>query len=398
MDKSKIEWCDSTFNPWLGCTKVSAGCTNCYAESLMDKRYGKVQWGPQGERKRTSAALWNKPLLWQKQADSFMECPDCGWRGVAQSDGEGAYNVSCPVCWENGGVGVELKLARRRVFCASLADVFEDRLELVAWRVDLLRLICKTPQLDWLLLTKRPENILPMIADAGELLLETGHRADGLQLLRWMKHGLAYAPANIWIGTTVENQAAADKRIPELLKVPAHRRFLSCEPLLGPVNLDRHFGLLPGNRWAACLCDEIDPADRPCLTCEGRLALGEASGIDWVIAGGESGQEARPARAAWFLSLRDQCQAAGIPFHFKQYGEWMDQEQMTEPQYRMVADLDPDAFGGVRRFKKPSLLLGGELLYRIGKQHAGRRLDGMEWNQFPDTEQEDNDGKTDHNR
>lgn len=257
---SKIAWTDHTFNPWIGCTKVSQGCRSCYAEALMDHRYGKVRWGPEGTRVRTSETNWHKPLQWDLQAKR-----------------EGR---------------------RYKVFCASLADVFEDRAELKEWRSDLFDLISRTLYLDWLLLTKRPENIMPMLIDAGR----------GFQPL----------PDRVWIGTSVENQEQAHLRIPELLKVPAAVRFLSCEPLLGPVDLDYYFGLLPCNQWSECLCDEIDPADQPCITCEARLALGEESGIDWVIAGAEAGHGARPMDLNWVRDLRDQCQGAGVPFFFKQ--------------------------------------------------------------------------------
>lgn len=255
---TKISWCDASWNPWIGCTKVSQGCKHCYAEALMDHRWGKVQWGPEGTRVRTSEANWHKPLQWNRKAGK-----------------EGR---------------------RYKVFCASLADVFEDRPELVEWRVELFRLIVHTPALDWLLLTKRPQHVMGLMNEMGWPSLMD----------------------NIWLGTSVENQEQADKRIPELLKVPARIRFLSCEPLLGPVNLDPYFGLQPGNRWADCLCDEIDPADQPCLTCEARQALGAESGIHWAIAGAESGHGARPMDLDWVRGLRDQCQWAGVPFFFKQ--------------------------------------------------------------------------------
>jgi protein gp37 len=127
-ENSNIEWTHHTFNPWIGCTKVSDGCKNCYAENLMDKRYGRVKWGPQGTRVRTSEANWKKPLKWNREAEAKGE--------------------------------------RHRVFCASLADVFEDKPdqpEMEQWRLELLELIIKTPYLDWLLLTKRPENVRGMV-------------------------------------------------------------------------------------------------------------------------------------------------------------------------------------------------------------------------------------------
>jgi len=240
MENSKIEWCDHTFNPWIGCTKVSPGCANCYAEMLMDKRFGQVEWGPTGIRKRTSKANWRKPLT---------------WNGKAKREGR-----------------------RYRVFCASLADVFEDRPELDGWRTDFLWMAEDTPNLNWLLLTKRPENVTRMMP----------------RRLRWF----AGWPDNIWIGASIENQEQADKRIPELRRIPARVRFLNVEPLLGPVDLDEW--LMP---------NESHPS-------HGILA-GDSL-LDWVIVGGESGPNARPMQSDWVRSIRDQCQEADIPFFFKQ--------------------------------------------------------------------------------
>lgn len=296
-ENTKIEWTDHTFNPWLGCTKISDGCKFCYAEALMDKRYGKVQWGPLGTRVRTSDANWKKPLQWNRQAEK-----------------EGR---------------------RFRVFCASLADVFEDRLELAPWRAELFDLIAKTPNLDWLLLTKRPENIMQMLIEAGR--------------------GFQDLPDHLWIGTSVENQDAADKRIPELLKVPAKVRFLSCEPLLGEVLLRRW---LPPSRegWAP-------------------------SPIHWCIVGGESGRGARPMHNRWARSIRDQCIESKIPFHFKQHGEWIG-----------MADYDPFVHGfDNSRYEQRSLWAGEVndpddlpiLHLRVGKHAAGRILDDRTWDEFP---------------
>lgn len=234
-ENSKIEWCDHTFNPWSGCQKVSPGCQHCYAEALAKRNPATLGvWGPQGTRVRTSVDNWRKPLTWNKRAEK-----------------EGR---------------------RYRVFCASMADVFEDRPELVEWRSDLFRLIKYTTYLDWLLLTKRPYHIFDFVP-VGWL--------DGL-------------PDNVWIGTTIENQEQADRRIPELLRVPAKVLFLSCEPLLGPVDI-RDFVTDGAGHWR-------EPAKEK----------------RWVICGGESGHGARPMNPDWARSLRDTCQAAGVPFFFKQ--------------------------------------------------------------------------------
>lgn len=239
MGKSKIEWTDYTFNPWIGCTKVSDGCKNCYAETWAE-RYPKWRdtWGPQGVRQRTSEANWKKPLKWDKKAEA---------EGV-----------------------------RRKVFCASLADVFESREELIAYRGDLFDLIGNTPHLDWLLLTKRPENI-PLMTP-----------------MEWWENGKW--PENVWIGTSVENQEQADKRIPKLLKVPASVRFLSMEPLLGPVNI-------------------LTPVMKSPDTVAGQLLR---DWIHWVIVGGESGTNRRRMDLNWARLIRDGCKLAGIPYFFKQ--------------------------------------------------------------------------------
>lgn len=301
-ENSRIEWTDHTFNPWIGCTKISDGCKHCYAEALMDKRYGRAQWGPQGTRVRTSEAYWRKPLAWNRRAET-----------------EGR---------------------RYHVFCASLADVFEDRPELVPWRTELFELIAQTPNLDWLLLTKRPENVLEMVPwgwhteDAGGYLIDGGE---------W--------PANVWIGTSVENQGAANERIPHLLRIPARYRFLSMEPLLGPVDFRT-----------------VDGFNRYNLSLHGF----------WVIVGGESGPNARPMHPDWVRSLRDQCQAAGVAFHFKQWGEWI---VSTHAEQHMPPGKM--AWPWAHRFPDGDIEGDTTMMLRVGKRFAGRLLDGREWNEFP---------------
>jgi protein gp37 len=323
MENSKIEWTHHTWNPWIGCTKVSPGCHHCYAETLMDKRYGKVKWGLQGKRVRTSAAYWRQPYKWNREAEAAGE--------------------------------------RRRVFCASLADVFEDKPdqpEMKKWRSDLFDLISATPGLDWLLLTKRPENVKPMLIEAGR----------GFQPL----------PPWAWIGTSVENQEYTDKRIPELLKIPAVVRFLSIEPMLGPIDLS---GRTVNGVWIDQEYADIDHELSEIVEQEGWP-------IQWVIVGGESGPNARPMHPDWARSIRDQCQEAGVPFFFKQWGEWL--------PYQYVED-----FGGWRTpdLKYHTNLPNNPACYkespgwntsnshcfyqRVGKARAGRLLDGQEWNEFP---------------
>ena len=242
-ENSGIEWTHHTFNPWTGCTKVSPACDNCYAEGWA-KRSGHVEWGPHRSRRRTKPGTWYGPVKWNAEAKA---------KGI-----------------------------RYRVFCASLADVFDNHASITSgWRGDLWHLIHRTPHLDWLLLTKRPQNISKMLPD--------GYGApawgDG-----W---------PNVWLGATVENQEEANRRIPHLLSVPARLHFLSMEPLLGPVRIDN----IPGGR-------------------SNGIALHPLSGerrIGWVIVGGESGPNYRPTDLEWFRSIRDQCAAASTPFLFKQH-------------------------------------------------------------------------------
>jgi protein gp37 len=268
---SSIEWTHHTFNPWWGCVKVSPACKHCYAETWA-RRVGQDLWGALAPRRFFSETHWREPLRWNAEA---------------QSDGE-----------------------RRRVFCASMADVFEDRRDLDAARDRLWRLIDDTPWLDWLLLTKRADRVA------------------------WLAPWGTSWPANVWLGTTVENQHWAERRIDAILAEPAAVHFLSCEPILGPLDLAP---------WLA--------------------------GLDWVIAGGESGGRARPMNPAWVSALRDQCLAHHVHFHFKQWGHWA------------PAQGEGDA-GPVRVYRN------GEQVVRLigmGKRRAGRVLDGATWDQVPQT-------------
>lgn len=265
---SKIEWTHHTFNPWRGCTKVSAGCANCYAET-MSKRNPKVLgiWGDGGTRVIASEAMWREPFKWNAAA----QC-NCGAAGSGGGE--------CAFC--AGGCD------RPRVFCASLADVCEDRPELEVPRARLKRVIRDTPNLNWLLLTKRPEN------------LNRFFFGDD-----W--------PDNVWAGTSVEDQKAADQRIPHLLKCPAAVRFLSCEPLLEAVNLRPQIG-------PHCFCNPVSmptPCDEYHET--GRCSH-TPSRIQWVIVGGESGSGARAFDLEWARQILRQCRSAGVPCFVKQLG------------------------------------------------------------------------------
>ena len=267
-ETTDIEWSDCSFSPWEGCAKVSEACKNCYAEARdawlhptlpKDKRpsgeHAKpTHWGADAPRRFHGDDYWKQPLTWNRKA---------------------------------GKTGI-----RPRVFCASLADVFEDRRDLDVHRERLWKLVEATTNLDWLLLTKRPENVRSMAPWGRE----------------W--------PSNVGLGTTAENQQRLDERLPPLVEHPAVVRFLSIEPLLGALNL------------------------RPWL-----------AQIDWVIVGGETGHGARPTHIDWARQVRDQCVEAGIPFFFKQWGNFAPDES-------------------------------GESLIKL-RRKVDRLLDGRTWDEFP---------------
>lgn len=267
---SHIEWTHHTFNPWWGCVKVSPACENCYAETWA-KRVGQKVWGARAPRRFFTDSHWSEPLKWDAEARAL---------GI-----------------------------RFRVFCASMADVFEDRRDLDASRERLWGLIEQTHSLDWLLLTKRPEKVL--------------------KLTRWGQRW----PENVWLGTTVENQFWGEKRLPHLLSIPAKVRFLSCEPLLGPLDL-------------------------------GPLTKREGAHIDWIIAGGESGPHSRPMDPQWVRGLRDYCRKSGTAFHFKQWGHWAP-----------TAGDKPNA--------KTTIVGNATIMFALGKGASGRYLDGKTYDGLP---------------
>lgn len=377
---SKIEWTTHTFNPWRGCTKVSDGCKHCYAETLS-KRNATVLgvWGPQGTRVMASEAMWREPLKWDKAARNGR-CPVCfGWGYDKKLESSTGATPPCVAC---EGTGRSPAGYRPRVFCASLADVFEgpETCSEEAYQVirtarhRLLNLIHDTTALDWLLLTKRPEGILKRLGEVvdDEIAQGADHYdklSPGAQMaLAWDTGGTP--PPNVWLGTSVENQKAADERIPELLKVPAAVRFLSCEPLLGPVELPLR------------VCEHCGEHSRDGLACEhcDRTGLALQGGIHWVIAGGESGPNARPMHPDWARGLRDQCQAAGGSFFFKQWGEWIP-----------YSELELDRKGEIYPLRDGTPVLGvgksaDEEMWRLGKLAAGRLLDGRTWDEVPGQE------------
>lgn len=274
-DGSKIEWTDNTANFWWGCFKVSPGCTNCYADTLAN-RWGKSIWGP---AKTTDREL--KKGVW-------AELPK--WNERAKASGK-----------------------RERVFVMSMGDFFEDHPQVTEWRDKALALIQECKHLDFQVLTKRPENVVSMIECANS------HSFSDAEM--WF-----YANPHVWIGTSVEDQEQADKRIPELLRIPAAVRFLSMEPLLGPVDLRgqeaTERGLTIGHDWLTgeeWQHSDIFGGGKDIWKYDPEFDEYGDARIHWVIVGGESGHGKRPFNPDWARAIRDQCAAAGVPFFMKQW-------------------------------------------------------------------------------
>lgn len=238
MKDSRISWTDHTFNPWWGCEKISPACDHCYAEGFA-KRVGHQVWGKDAPRRIFGSGHWVEPRRWDH---------------VAARRGRPAL-----------------------VFCASMADVFEDRPELLQPRRRLWDLVEQTPNLRWMLLTKRPENAEAMLPEA------------------WLRE----PRENVWLGVTAENQRRADERIPVLLSLPSVVHWVSAEPLLEPVSFWRYRTVPKGSR----------------MTAGGYL-----KGLDWIVAGGESGPHARETERIWLEGVAHQCRSLGIRFHMKQAG------------------------------------------------------------------------------
>lgn len=265
-DATIIAWTNATFNIAWGCVKVSPGCAHCYAET-GSSRYGHSVWGPDADRRTFGEAHWKEPLKWNRQAQEAKK--------------------------------------RMRVFCSSMCDIFEDHPTIERERAKLWPLIRQTPWLDWQLLTKRIERVADLLPDDWK---------DGYP--------------NVWMGTSVENQHFADLRIPILLKISAAVRFISYEPALAPIHIEKYLG--HPNGWKDC-----------------KSAWCDHKFLDWVICGGESGRGFRPMDPQWARDVRDQCEAAAVPFFFK---------QSSAPRTEMGIKLDNRI---IREYPEPRSTHGG---------------------------------------
>jgi protein gp37 len=320
-DKTGIEWTDATWNPIRGCSRVSEGCKNCYAERVAN-RYsgpglpydGTITDGRWNGQIKLVPEVLDKPLRWRKPRRIFV-------------------NSMSDLFHEN--VPLEYIAQVFDVMASATADCGKNhKHEEECW--------CGDPHI-FQILTKRPERMRRVInEELPEFVAELMWGDSTLS----MAIGDHWPLPNVWLGVSVENQRTADERIPLLLQTPAAVRFLSIEPMIGPVNLDGIWGY-PGSADGAQL---------------------DNWPIHWVIVGGESGPGARPMHPDWVRGLRDQCQAAGVPFFFKQWGEWA---AISQPVDVYHASCGFQTLGP------------GQGCKRVGKKAAGRILDGRTWDEFP---------------
>lgn len=316
MGNTSIEWTDKSWNPIRGCSVVSEGCRNCYAMQVA-ARFS-------GDDPKTGKPLAYKGLAYRNESGAH-------WTGEVRLIEE---HLDDPLRWRKPA----------RIFVNSMSDLFHESIP-DEWIHKIFQVMYDAKQHVFQVLTKRPERMLRVISNSVYL---------------------TNAPLeNVWLGVSIEDQETADKRLPLLLHTPAAVRWVSAEPLLGPINLER---------WL-CSCPvkcEMDSGSIPCSS-DGYL--------DWLVVGGESGPRARPMNPAWASSLRDQCVAAGVPFFFKQWGAWGETATLgfgDSPRaetHVFETGESIKTFGGSVPF--------GIEMRRVGKKEAGRMLDGRTWDQLP---------------
>ena len=342
-EHSNIEWTDATWNPITGCTLVSEGCRNCYAATLAATR------------------LKNHP--------SRKGLARLNARGEAKFTGEVRLNeqwLDQPLRWKRP----------RMIFVCAHGDLFHENVP-DEWIDRVFAVMALAPQHTFQVLTKRPERML-------EYLTEPRLIAGPNEGMATSKFHIAHTPPvldplfwdvtdwplpNVWLGTSVEDQATADARIPHLLATPAAVGFVSAEPLLGEVDLSR----IPKSKIAP----NITILTNALTGIDGLGNVGPRLG--WIICGGESGKNARPMHPDWARSLRDQCVADGVPFHFKQWGEWMpsDRETSIIASNGELIDFQGEKYAGRGGHQSATHMI------RVGKKRAGRLLDGRTWDELP---------------
>lgn len=333
MPKTRIEWTEYSWNPVTGCTPISEGCQNCYARRMANRLRGRCGYPA------------DDPFLVTLHPERLEE----------------------PLKWRNP----------RRVFVCSMGDLFHENVpfEYIAkvWQT-----MNNAEQHTFLVLTKRPKRMKEFLSRLGWYT----HDRETNPAEAVLDEGGKYTLPNVWLGVTAENQQRADERIPILLQIPAAVRFVSVEPMLGQVDLSKWLGGTWYCETCECIVDpEFVPFSEIHYPCENYLDF--IPGIDWVICGGESGHGARPMHPEWVRSLKDQCQEAGVPFFFKQWGEWFPRDQW-EWNPELILPDDEYAFrdgSGTHVFESIDGLCP---VHRVGKKAAGRILDGQIWDEMPE--------------
>jgi len=337
-DGTKIEWTDATWNPITGCSVVSPGCTNCYAMKLAGTRLRNHPSRAGLTQDTKAGPVWTGEVRFNEK--TLLE----------------------PLKWSRP----------RMIFVVAHGDLFAEQVP-DEWIDQIFAVMALCPQHVFQILTKRPERMRDYFLSNPRVRWETV--ISTLSSNSWDPVLATWPLPNVWLGVSVEDQKRADERIPLLLQTPAAIRWISAEPLLGPVDLD---------------CPDIDWMLLP----EGNGIIGNKLVIDWVVAGGESGSGARPSHPDWFRSLRDQCAAAAIPFLFKQWGNWApDEGPMSEHRDPIMDGAAQCAVYGQSGWQffengyQPPIDSGvGQWVYRISKKAAGRHLDGILHDGFPSTE------------
>jgi protein gp37 len=323
-DRTKIEWTDATWNPIRGCTRVSEGCRNCYAEVMAGRFSDPGQWG-HGLAQRVALPGGGTDHRWTGK----VELVDAA--------------LDLPLRW----------YTPRRIFVNSTSDLFHEKVP-DEWIDSVFCVMGAATRHTFQVLTKRPERMRDYLTRRRCNFAVKAPIGGGM--VDWHPFNKELAvPPNVWLGTSIEDQATADERWPHLLATPAAVRFLSAEPLLGPLSIAHAYTT---DAALAVLFAKLERGD-----------VDPRGNLHWVICGGESGPGARPMHPDWARSLRDQCQAAGVPFFFKQWGEW-------EPR-RGFACPDDLPRAGWHHFDPECSMR------RLGKKNAGRLLDGREWNEVP---------------
>ncbi len=335
--KTKIEWTEVSWNPIVGCTKVSEGCRNCYAIRSANRMNGNIA-AYQGLTKIVNV----KPE----------------WTGAVRFIEE---RLLQPLKWQRP----------RMIFVNSMSDLFHEAVS-DAQLENIFAVMCVAQKHTFQVLTKRPERMKsflcqPHISSSIRFKIEDGM---GYKIDYFEK---SWPPSNVWLGVSVEDQKTADERIPLLLQTPAAIRWISAEPLLDSIDLDSIVTGC-GQRPLHCACSP----DSGCGCAK----------LNWVVAGGESGPNARPSHPDWFRLLRDDCVSYNVPFFFKQWGDWGTVQQLSVYKNSQLATVDPSTGNFYLRNKAHNLSMPVDtfnMMLRAGRKAAGRLLDGREWNQYPAT-------------